>query len=55
MCAFARAWLDLDVCSQAVSKLPWEHNLELVYKLRDPDPSPSLSGGFWKEADMVGA
>ncbi len=37
MRAFAQAWPDWEVCSQAVSKLPWGHNLELV-------PS-RLSGG----------
>jgi predicted nuclease of restriction endonuclease-like (RecB) superfamily len=37
MRAFAQAWPDWEVCSQAVSKLPWGHNLELVYKLADSD------------------
>ena len=37
MRAFAQAWPDWEVCSQAVSKLPWGHNLELVYKLPDDD------------------
>ncbi len=37
MRAFAQAWPDWGVCSQAVSKLPWGHNLELVYKLADRD------------------
>jgi len=37
MRAFAQAWPDWEVCSQAVSKLPWGHNLELVYKLADGD------------------
>jgi predicted nuclease of restriction endonuclease-like (RecB) superfamily len=37
MRAFAQAWPDWEVCSQAVSKLPWGHNLELVYKLADHD------------------
>jgi predicted nuclease of restriction endonuclease-like (RecB) superfamily len=35
MRAFAQAWPDWEICSQAVSKLPWGHNLELVYKLPD--------------------
>ena len=35
MRAFAQAWPDWEVCSQVVSKLPWGHNLELVYKLAD--------------------
>jgi predicted nuclease of restriction endonuclease-like (RecB) superfamily len=35
MRAFAQAWPDWEICSQAVSKLPWGHNLELVYKLAD--------------------
>jgi hypothetical protein len=26
MRAFAQAWPEWEVCSQAVSKLPWEHN-----------------------------
>jgi len=37
MRAFAQAWPGWEVCSQAVSKLPWGHNLELVYKLADSD------------------
>jgi predicted nuclease of restriction endonuclease-like (RecB) superfamily len=37
MRAFAQAWPDWEVCSQVVSKLPWGHNLELVYKLADGD------------------
>jgi predicted nuclease of restriction endonuclease-like (RecB) superfamily len=37
MRAFAQAWPDWEICSQAVSKLPWGHNLELVYKLADGD------------------
>jgi predicted nuclease of restriction endonuclease-like (RecB) superfamily len=37
MRAFAQAWPDWEICSQAVSKLPWGHNLELVYKLADLD------------------
>ena len=37
MRAFAQAWPDWEICSQAVSKLPWGHNLELVYKLADSD------------------
>jgi predicted nuclease of restriction endonuclease-like (RecB) superfamily len=37
MRAFAQAWPDWEVCSQAVSKLPWGHNLELVYKLAEGD------------------
>jgi len=36
MRAFAQAWPNWGLCSQAVSKLPWGHNLELVYKLDDP-------------------
>jgi predicted nuclease of restriction endonuclease-like (RecB) superfamily len=35
MRAFAQAWPDWEICSQAVSKLPWGHNLELTYKLVD--------------------
>jgi len=38
MRAFAQAWPEWEVCSQAVSKLPWGHNLELIYKLDDPAP-----------------
>jgi predicted nuclease of restriction endonuclease-like (RecB) superfamily len=37
MRAFAQAWPDWEICSQAVSKLPWGHNLELIYKLADSD------------------
>ncbi|HEY5342756.1 MAG TPA: PDDEXK nuclease domain-containing protein [Solirubrobacteraceae bacterium] len=37
MRAFAQAWPEWKICSQAVSKLPWGHNLELVYKLDDHD------------------
>lgn len=37
MRAFAQAWPDWEICSQLVSKLPWGHNLELAYKLRDTD------------------
>jgi predicted nuclease of restriction endonuclease-like (RecB) superfamily len=37
MRAFAQAWPDWEICSQAVSKLPWGHNLELIYKLADGD------------------
>jgi predicted nuclease of restriction endonuclease-like (RecB) superfamily len=37
MRAFAQTWPDWEVCSRAVSKLPWGHNLELVYKLADDD------------------
>jgi len=33
MRAFAQAWPEWEVCSQAVSNLPWGHNLDLVYKL----------------------
>jgi predicted nuclease of restriction endonuclease-like (RecB) superfamily len=33
MRAFAQAWPEWEVCSQAVSNLPWGHNLELIYKL----------------------
>lgn len=37
MRAFAAAWPDWKLCSQVVSKLPWGHNLQLVYKLDDAD------------------
>jgi len=38
MRAFAHTWPDWDSCSRAVSKLPWGHNLKLIYKLDDPAP-----------------
>ncbi|MFI4977479.1 MAG: DUF1016 N-terminal domain-containing protein [Solirubrobacterales bacterium] len=41
MRAFVQAWPEWEVCSQAVSKLPWGHNLELVYKLDDRRRSQS--------------
>jgi predicted nuclease of restriction endonuclease-like (RecB) superfamily len=42
MRAFSQAWPDWEVCSQAVSKLPWGHNLELVYKLARPPRTSTL-------------
>jgi predicted nuclease of restriction endonuclease-like (RecB) superfamily len=35
MRAFAQAWPDWEVCSQAVSKLPWGHNIALITKLEE--------------------
>jgi hypothetical protein len=35
--AFAQAWPDWEICSQAVSKLPWGHNLELAHALPESD------------------
>ena len=34
--AFVSAWSEREICSQAVSRLPWGHNLALVYRLQQP-------------------
>ena len=43
MRSFAQAWADEQIVKQAVSQIPWGHNIRLIQKVKDPTERRSKS------------